>query len=468
MKHNKVLLINPWIYDFAAYDFWIKPVGLLSIGHYLEKYGYQIFLIDCLDRFHPLNPDQKKKKYGTGKFIRTQVEKPIILNHVPRKYCRYGMPLEAFMQALGQIPEPDVILVTSGMTYWYQGPQFAIQILREKFPDVPVVLGGIYATLCYEHAVHTSGADYVIKGPGEISALRLVDFLTGNQNDVDENVKPFPQPDYRHYQKLVSVPIITSLGCPYRCSFCASHLLSGEFRQRNPHEVVDEITHFYHKRHVRHFAFFDDALLINQEQHVSVILDSMIEKRLNISFHTPNGIHARHITKALAEKMFKTNFKTMRLSYETSNKARQQEMRLKVTDDSLANAIDCLEAGGFRRQDLDVYVIMGLPEQTSEEVVNSMLFVASLGAKVRLTSFSPIPGTNDWKKSVELYHMPPNIDPLLTNNSIFPLNRRDFKYNMFQQLKNLSKVLNYGLDHGINFFNKSDLAQIVSQTLTYT
>jgi radical SAM superfamily enzyme YgiQ (UPF0313 family) len=463
MKNNKILLINPWIYDFAAYDFWIKPVGLLSIGHYLEKHGYQTYLIDCLDRFHPLNPVVKNKKYGTGKFIRTPVEKPKILDHVPRKYCRYGMPIDSFLTALNQIPEPDVILVTSGMTYWYQGAHHAIQILKEKFPHILVVLGGIYATLCYEHAVQFSKADYVINGGGEIAALNLVDSLTGNDHEIEDKVVPFPVPNYHHYQKLASVPIFTSMGCPYRCSFCASHLLSGQFRQRNPEEVIDEIDYYYHKRHIRHFAFFDDALLMNQEKHISTILDVIIKKQLHINFHTPNGIHAQQITKDLALKLFKSNFKTIRFSYETSNKARQREMGFKVTDDHLANAIDYLASAGFRRKDVDVYVIMGLPDQTFEEVVTSMIFVTSLGAKVKLTSFSPIPGTNDWKRSIELYNLPADIDPLLTNNSIFPLSREDFSYDMFQQIKNLSKVLNYGLDHGINFFNKSELATIVTQ-----
>jgi radical SAM superfamily enzyme YgiQ (UPF0313 family) len=463
MKNNKILLINPWIYDFAAYDFWIKPVGLLSIGHYLEKHGYQTYLIDCLDRFHPLNPVVKNKKYGTGKFIRTPVEKPKILDHVPRKYCRYGMPIDSFLTALNQIPEPDVILVTSGMTYWYQGAHHAIQILKEKFPHILVVLGGIYATLCYEHAVQFSKADYVINGGGEIAALNLVDSLTGNDHEIEDKVVPFPVPNYHHYQKLASVPIFTSMGCPYRCSFCASHLLSGQFRQRNPEEVIDEIDYYYHKRHIRHFAFFDDALLMNQEKHISTILDVIIKKQFHINFHTPNGIHAQQITKDLALKLFKSNFKTIRFSYETSNKARQREMGFKVTDDHLANAIDYLASAGFRRKDVDVYVIMGLPDQTFEEVVTSMIFVTSLGAKVKLTSFSPIPGTNDWKRSIELYNLPADIDPLLTNNSIFPLSREDFSYDMFQQIKNLSKVLNYGLDHGINFFNKSELATIVTQ-----
>ena len=467
MKHNNILLINPWIYDFAAYDFWIKPVGLLSIGHFLEKHGYQNHLIDCMDRFHPLNPEVKIRRNATGKFIRTEVAKPKVLENIPRRYCRYGMPVESFSKALNQAPEPLAILVTSVMTYWYQGVIFAIQLLKEKFPHVPVLLGGIYATLCYEHAVKNSGADYVIKGRGEIAALKLVGSLTGFEYKIiDEDIQ-FPDPDYHYYQKLISVPIITSVGCPYRCSFCASHLLSGNFKQRNPLAVIDEIDYYYRKRHVRHFAFYDDALLINQEKHLSIILDSIIDKKLSLNFHTPNGIHAKQITQDLAVKMFQTNFKTIRLSFETSNEARQRQMGSKVTNDSLVNAIEYIERAGFRRKDIGVYVIMGLPDQSSEEVVNSMLFVNSLGAKINLSQFSPIPGTRDWNRSIEMYNMVPDIDPLLTNNSIFTLNRKDFTIEMFQQIRSLAKVLNYGLDQGINFFNQSKLARIIADQIKY-
>ena len=459
MKNNRILLINPWIYDFAAYDFWIKPVGLLAVGNYLEKHGYETYLIDCLDRFHPLNKQPSKKKYGTGRFVRIPVDKPEILNLVPRYYCRYGLPLEAFQQALNQMPQPDVILVTSGMTYWYQGVQFAIQFLKEKYPKVPIVLGGIYATLCYNHAINNSGADFIIRGPGEIKALKLVDSLTGNHHEINERMILFPEPTFRHYQKLVSIPIFTSYGCPFHCSFCASNLLSGKFRQRNPQEVIDEIFYYYFKQRVRHFAFFDDALLINQEKHLAVILREIINKKINIFFHTPNGIHPREITPDLAKKMYKANFKTLRLSYESIDKKRQQEMGLKVTDASLAQAIQNLKNAGYQGRELDVYVIMGLPGQSAEEVIESMLFVVSLGVKVRLTSFSPIPGTKDWFRSVELYRMPEDIDPLLTNNSIYPLNREDFTFDTFHQLRRLSKVFNFGIDHDINFFDQSQLAK---------
>jgi len=185
MKNNHVLLINPWIYDFAAYDFWIKPVGLLSVANFLEKYGYQTHLVDCLDRFHPLAPKTKNKKYGTGKFFRTPVENPDIIKNIPqRRYARYGLPIDSFLHALSEIPQPAAILITSGMTYWYPGVKLAIDLVREKFPSAPVILGGIYATLCPEHAQENLAADFVVKGPGEIEALKLVDSITGKNHPI--------------------------------------------------------------------------------------------------------------------------------------------------------------------------------------------------------------------------------------------------------------------------------------------
>ncbi|RLB98065.1 MAG: B12-binding domain-containing radical SAM protein, partial [Deltaproteobacteria bacterium] len=48
-----ILCINPWIHDFAAFDFWAKPLGILSIAAILREKGLRVSFIDCLDRFHP-------------------------------------------------------------------------------------------------------------------------------------------------------------------------------------------------------------------------------------------------------------------------------------------------------------------------------------------------------------------------------------------------------------------------------
>ena len=98
---------------------------------------------------------------------------------ITRRYGRYGISEAAFRARLAQVPTPAAILVTSLMTYWHPGVAAAIRLARERFPDVPVILGGIYATLCPEHARQHSGADRVIVGPGEAAIFGILEEITG-------------------------------------------------------------------------------------------------------------------------------------------------------------------------------------------------------------------------------------------------------------------------------------------------
>ena len=450
MKTKNILLINPWIYDVAAFDLWVKPIGLLTLASVLRNAGYQISLIDCLDRFHPAlqaQPDiypPQNKKYGTGKFIRQKVKKPAILEDVHRYYCRYGLPISLFKQELEKLPAVDAILVTSGMTYWYDGPLKAIEIVKQALPGVPVILGGIYATLCREHAQQFSGADYVIAGPGESQILGLLDEIWGMQTDaVDhpETIDDIPWPAYDLYSHLESLPILTSRGCPFRCPFCASRILMPKFEQRDPLNVADEIE-FYSKSYgIREFAFWDDALLINQKRHLSVILNQLLERGVRAHFHTPNGMHPRELDGDLAKLMAKSQFKTIRLSYESSDADRQKAMG-KVNDDELLRALDHLENAGIERSRIDVYVMMGLPFQTVDEISKTIEFVHRAGARITLTSYSPIPGTRDWELAKAYYQLSDEIDPLLTNNSIFPLKTTQMTAETFEGIKQLARSLN--------------------------
>jgi len=152
-KTPNILLINPWIYDFAAHDLWSKPLGLLLLAGLLRAQGYQLRLLDCLDvhdsRLQAI-PGMKpatRRAFGTGKFYRTQVPKPSSLQQFERNYYRFGITPEMFKESLREGVKPDAVLVTSTMTYWYPGVQESIRLVKEQFSEVPLVLGGIYATL---------------------------------------------------------------------------------------------------------------------------------------------------------------------------------------------------------------------------------------------------------------------------------------------------------------------------------
>ncbi|MFZ1986980.1 MAG: B12-binding domain-containing radical SAM protein, partial [Desulfatitalea sp.] len=164
-----ILLVNPWIHDFAAYDVWAKPYGLLSLAAVLRAKGVRVSYIDCLDRFHPrMAPADPSARHGRGPYLKTPIAKPRGLEKIARTYCRYGIRPEWLDADLAALEPPlDLILVTSLMTYWYPGVFETIGVLKARFPQVPLLLGGIYARLCSEHARAHSGADQVVTDRGE-------------------------------------------------------------------------------------------------------------------------------------------------------------------------------------------------------------------------------------------------------------------------------------------------------------
>jgi radical SAM superfamily enzyme YgiQ (UPF0313 family) len=440
---GRVLLINPWIYDFAAYCEWSEPLGLLSIAAVLKENGYEVDLIDCLDRHHPKLPaGVRDDTYGRGKYLKTPVDKPAILSHVPRRYGRYGLPVEVFQEEMERQPHPDAILVTSGMTYWYPGPFEAISRVKARFPRAPVILGGVYATLCPDHAAENSGADYVISGEGELKALCLVDELTGNRSDhtrysdVPDSL-PRPLHELRRNQGFVAIE--TSRGCPFHCTYCASSLLHPQgFRRRDPRRVADEIEHCARELGIRDFAFYDDALLVDPEHHVLVLLEEILRRGLDCRFHTPNGLHARYVDEALATKMYEGGFKTVRLGLETSNAMQQRRTGAKISNRDFQRAVHYLKEAGFGAEQITGYVLMGLPGQSMGEVMDSIEFVHDCGALVQITTYSLIPGTKEWERAVSDGYINAGADPLLHNDSIYPFPWCRAGLDDFQQAKALA------------------------------
>ena len=179
-KKKSILLVNPWIHDFAAYDFWMKPLGLLYVGAILRAAGYEVGLLDCLDfssglpQFTAGLKPPRRRDFGRGHFYKENIPKPEALRDIPRQYRRYGIPPQALREIMAVFPRPDLILITSSMTYWYTGLSETIQFLRQNIPGVPIYLGGTYATLCADHAAKYSGADRILSGPWDGEKLRFI------------------------------------------------------------------------------------------------------------------------------------------------------------------------------------------------------------------------------------------------------------------------------------------------------
>ncbi|HHT9117682.1 MAG TPA: B12-binding domain-containing radical SAM protein, partial [Candidatus Hypogeohydataceae bacterium YC38] len=248
-------------------------------------------------------------------------------------------------------------------------------------------------------------------------------------------------PAYELYPKLDSVSMLTSRGCPFRCTYCASYLLGSAFKRRRPHRVVEEIEYYVNALGVKDIAFYDDALLVDPGSHIIPILELLIEKDIKARLHTPNGLHARYIDPALARMLWRAGFKTLRLGFESSSPSRQRDSSNKVNNQELKRAIFNLKTAGYDPKDIGVYLLIGLPDQSPEEVLEGMHLVHSLGARVKLAEYSPIPGTQEFQRTVRRR---PEIEqePLTHNRVTFPLSDTPEDYRAWERLKTNARFLN--------------------------
>jgi radical SAM superfamily enzyme YgiQ (UPF0313 family) len=237
------------------------------------------------------------------------------------------------------------------------------------------------------------------------------------------------------------------------------------FCQRSVQGVLDEFTELYRKFRLRDFAFYDDALFIRRDQHIKPILEALIKQRASLRLHSPNGLFARDIDPDLAQLMYQSGFKTVRLSFETSNEERRQDMNSKVSSEDLVHAVMNLKTAGYRPEKLESYVMMGLPHQSLEEIIESIVFVHNLGIQVRLASFSPIPGTKDYERSVRAGYIPDDVDPLLTNKTIYPLQKTKKGYETYRKLRIFTNILNESSSRGLSIFADNEIGPAVKKVI---
>lgn len=438
-----ILLINPYIWDFTAFDLWAKPLGLLYLAGTLRARGYRVHLLDCLD-IHFIGTENRpcppRKPFGTGKYFREPLLKPPALQDIPKYFYRYGVLPALFLAALKALPRPQAVLITSSMTYWYGGIRETVHWVRSVFPDSPIILGGLYATLMPDHARKQSQPDYLITGPGEGAIVKLLASLTGQPLGlpVPDDPDGYARPAFDLYPLLDYVCLLTSRGCPFSCPYCASGLLQPRFQQRSAEGVSDEILYWHQTRGILDFAFYDDALLIGFENHLGPVLESLLKKNLALRFHTPNALHVREVTTERAELLFKAGFKTLRLGLETTNWERQRTWGGKMDQEDLPRAVQALRKAGFKDNRIEVYLLVGLPGQPLSEMEQTIREVKALGLRPRLAEYSPLPQTALWDEACRVSRFPLSEEPLLHNNSLWPC-LDSFSWETVQNLKNLAR-----------------------------
>lgn len=438
-----ILLINPWVTDFAAYNLWAEPLGLLYVASILKAAGASVSYIDCLTS--RVKPNPLSKPNGCSKYNRSLIEKPEPLRFVPRGYAVYGIEEDEFLRDLEKTPRPDAVLVTSHMTYWYPGVFRTIELVRNYYDyKAPVILGGIYANLCTSHARQYSGAISVFTGQNLGKLIPLIERMTQKafqRRPSLESFSSYPLPLHELGPRKRFFSVLTGRGCPFSCSYCASPLLWDGFSRRERGSVLEEIETYTALLGTENIAFYDDALLIDAENHILPILRECTRRTKKMAFHLPNGIHARFADEQVASHFRQFGVKTIRIGLETADSRLQRITGSKTTNEEYSEAVEHFRKAGYRRKDIGTYIIVGLPGQSPAEVESSVNFVYRAGAAPYLSYFSPIPGTAIWQEACKKSPFPVDREPLYQNNSVFLLGNGEFSPDSLQHLKDMSVEL---------------------------
>lgn len=374
---RRALLINPPVYDAQYWARWSQPAGLLRIATLLKRRGYAVDFVDCMET-DARGLVKKAFRYDPQ-------GKPLMVKRddITKRIYHFGLSLQELERRLQGVQAPDEIWVTSIMTYWWESTRDVVTLAKRLFPHATVLVGGIYPTLATEHAASHLDADVIFKGE-----LREASQLPT---------------DLTLYEKPPSYAILaTSRGCPWDCVYCAARALNGgaKVRTRTTDDILEEIRDKFTHLGIRHFGFYEDNALINREHFIEV-MEATITSGLPLELYAPEGFETRLLDEDLLRLMKRAGFKKIHLPLETvRSDINRQWNRRHASTESFERALEAAIRAGFkpRTQEINAFVLFGLPDERLQDVVDSTLYAHHRVGSVIPMLFSPVPSTQVFRK----------------------------------------------------------------------
>ncbi|MDD3846819.1 MAG: radical SAM protein [Syntrophorhabdaceae bacterium] len=437
MKTPRALAINPYVYDFAAYNFWSSPLGLLYIAGILRQNGFHVDLVDCMSV-----REEKRKADGRAPYRKQKVPRPDALRGVRKSLRRYGMPPEELAAVLEGMESPDIILITSIMTYWYVGTMEVVDLARRIHPRSRIAVGGIYPTLCHEQAVaNFRAADLVVPSGALGLFYGFIENRTGKVlafKPVMDDLNVLPYPAFDLCDSIPFVPLLTSLGCAFHCTYCATSYIYPGITRRSVDSVVEEIRH-WHERGVHRFVFYDDSLLYRSKDYAKPLLKRIASLPFAIDIYNPNALNAAFIDDETAALCARCGFREVRIGLESVNPAVQAGTGGKVTRAVFEKALTALKRAGYSKEGVTAYILAGLPGQPWQEVKEGIDYLKALEVTPHIAEYTPIPHTPMFETYKEAARFPIADDAIYQNNALFPYAWEGFTEEDLNYLKRYAK-----------------------------
>lgn len=404
-------LVRRRVYTFP------QPIGLLRVAGQLLREGNEILFLDCFSSLPRAYPSSKERSTPSAKpEVRRTGSMTVGWTHL-------GLTYDHLRSMLRNVTA-DEVYVGCTFTYHHETAHETIAICREELPNAHIRFGGIYPTLAPDHAAQ-SQADEVFRGkyPGIEDEALNYDFLG----------RP---PGF--------ILVKGTSGCPHNCAYCAVHILEGrQFTHRDPEDVFREIEAAHRRYGIRHVAIWDSNVLTRYPDYLGVVLDRLIASGVPFTMAAPEGLDYRLMTDKIARQLKRAGLKSVSLALENvDDELTKKQLNRANSIPRLTQSIAALKSAGFDNAQIRLFVMIGLPGQSLDNVIRSIHYVWNLGCNVVLFPFTPIPGTRIFAE-----HLPELRDRPLSalHPSLFPCVKDDRDTDIYYELMPLNGMAAAGV-----------------------
>ena len=323
---------------------------------------------------------------------------------------------------------PDLVGFTCN-TFTRSHVRDAIRLVRSIDKHITIVVGGVHASFCYDQALNRYDADIIVIGEGEntlrelcqaldkktsLQAVRGIaykhngDVVVTPPRDAILNLDDLPMPDYSYAKKNIEQAsigvIISSRGCPVRCTFCSTSSYWGQkVRTYSTVRIVDEIEMVMSEFNVRKIFFHDDTFNLGIER-VKAICSEILRRKLNVEWAC--SCRVVPITEEMISHMVEAGCRQIVWGIESGSETMLKSINKKITLSQIRNAFemskkfsDVLATGAF--------IMVGNPGETEETIRETISFLDTIPITDPFSSsiLQVLPGTLLYEKLLKESHI---------------------------------------------------------------
>lgn len=314
--------------------------------------------------------------------------------------------------------KPDLIGIAM-KSYRYKDSYTLITQIKDALPNIPIAVGAAHISTAKEKVLNECLAiDYGIVKEGEETLLELcqdkplneIKGLIYREGDnvvftgerlFRRDIQSLPWPKYEKFELskywYPGMVVLSSRGCPEKCTFCAAPVVSGNWwRFRSAEDMLEEVKYWYNKGY-RRIEYLDDNFTLDMNRAIKFCQLIKKENFKGLILNVPQGVRADRVNKEVLQAMKDAKFEAIIYGVEVGNEKMLKLLRKGETLQQIEKAIQDAIDVGF---DVHLNMMVGFPDQTLQDVEDTFDF--ALKYPIRWASFNnfvPYFGTEGFEQA---------------------------------------------------------------------